>query len=422
MPARARCFLLGKYSDSQRRLVNFCMAQIALRQFPFFLLIAVWFLQSCSDSGSERTEGGQKETGTERAKNLQVDWPIFRGDSALSGVARGALPDRLGLRWRFQSVQPIRSSPVIKDDRVYIGGNDSKLYAIDLNTGTEIWSYQTQDAIEAAPCVVDDMVYVGSSDGYVYAIHTNDGSLAWQYETGDKILGAVNWTPAPDGASKWVLVGSYDSKLHCIDSQTGQSIWTYTTESYINGAPAVLDGKIVVGGCDAHVHVVSVADGQALAQIDAGAYIAGSIAMDGTLAYVGHYGNEFLCVDLNLNEVRWRYADRKFPYFSSAAIGPVQVVFGGRDKRLHCIDRGTGQPIWTFATRGKVDSSPVICGDRVVVGSEDGNLYLVSLAEGKELWSYPIGEAITSSPAIARETIVIGADDGSVYAFGQLSE
>ena len=41
--------------------------------------------------------------------------------------------------------------------------------------------------------------------------------------------------------------------------------------------------------------------------------------------------------------------------------------------------------MWTFATRGKVDSSPVIVGDKVVVGSDDGRLYMVSLKDGKEL-------------------------------------
>ncbi len=73
--------------------------------------------------------------------------------------------------------------------------------------------------------------------------------------------------------------------------------------------------------------------------------------------------------------------------------------------------------LWTFATRAKVDSSPVVCGDKVIVGSEDGRLYIVSLAEGKEIWSYEIGQGITASPAVANGNIVIGSMDGNVYAF-----
>ena len=89
---------------------------------------------------------------------------------------------------------------------------------------------------------------------------------------------------------------------------------------------------------------------------------------------------------------------------------------------LHCVKREDGQAVWSFATRGKVDSSPVVCGNKVIVGSDDGRLYLVSLDKGKELWSYEIGQAIESSPAVARAKVVIGADDGGVYCFGKANE
>ena len=95
-----------------------------------------------------------------------------------------------------------------------------------------------------------------------------------------------------------------------------------------------------------------------------------------------------------------------------------KVIFGGRDKRLHCVRRDNGEVIWTFPTRGKVDSSPVVCDGKVVVGSEDGRLYLVSLTDGAELWNYEIGRGITSSPAVADGRVVVGSEDGSVYCFG----
>jgi outer membrane protein assembly factor BamB len=97
-------------------------------------------------------------------------------------------------------------------------------------------------------------------------------------------------------------------------------------------------------------------------------------------------------------------------------------VFGGRDKILHCVSRKDGKSLWSFATKGKVDSSPVICGDKVIVGSDDGRLYLVALdsptPNGKELWKYEIGQPIGSSPAVAQGKVVIGCDDGNVYCFG----
>jgi eukaryotic-like serine/threonine-protein kinase len=82
------------------------------------------------------------------------------------------------------------------------------------------------------------------------------------------------------------------------------------------------------------------------------------------------------------------------------------------------VGREDGKVLWTFATRGKVDSSPAVCGNRVVVGSDDGRLYMVDLGDGSEIWRYEIGESLTASPAVAGGRIVIGSEDGKVYAFG----
>ena len=76
--------------------------------------------------------------------------------------------------------------------------------------------------------------------------------------------------------------------------QTGQLVWAFETGNYVNGSPAVDDGKCVFGGCDALIHVVSVADGAKVAEIDSGSYIAASAAFLDGQVYVGNYENVFL--------------------------------------------------------------------------------------------------------------------------------
>ena len=70
--------------------------------------------------------------------------------------------------------------------------------------------------------------------------------------------------------------------------------------------------------------------------------MAASAAVVDGKAYLGHYENEFFCVDLKEGKRVWTYKDRSFPYFSSPAVAGDRVVFGGRDKRLHCVRRDTG--------------------------------------------------------------------------------
>jgi outer membrane protein assembly factor BamB len=270
--------------------------------------------------------------------------------------------------------------------------------------------------------VLNGIVYIGSSDAFFYALNAKDGKLVWKYETGDKILGGANHVKNPAGDGEWVIFGSYDNNLHCVDAATGKVIWKAETDNYINGSPALTEGgQVLFGGCDAQIHVIQLSDGKELRQIESEAYIASSVAVMGNMGYVGNYANIVMAIDATTGEVKWKYRDRNFPYFASAALTEDFVVIGCRDKRLHCLKRATGEAAWVFQTRGQVDSSPVICGDAIVVGSQDGRVYCVGLADGQQRWDYELGAPVTASPAASDGVIVIGSEDGTVVALGTLA-
>jgi outer membrane protein assembly factor BamB len=310
-------------------------------------------------------------------------WPVFRGDRGLTGVAKGKLPDDMRLLWKFETGDAIISSPVVDRDTVYVGSTDGKVYALRLKDGRKVWELDTGIAVEAPPLILDGAVYVGSLDGLFYGIDGRSGKIRWTYETGNRIAGSANWVTAAGKKGYWILVGSYDSILHCIDAGTGKRLWYYGTDNFINGAPALYaagGGKVVFGGCDAHVHVVSIEKGALSAKIHVGSYIAASAAVYEGHAYIGHYDNRLVSVDIENRRILWEYGDDEGgPFFSSPAVNERYVVVGSKDYRVHCVARESGRGIWTFDTGGEVDSSPVICGDRVVVGSTDGFLYLLNL-------------------------------------------
>lgn len=347
---------------------------------------------------------------------------MYRGRPDLTGISSEALPEKPTLLWTFTTGGPIKSSAAISAGKVFIGSNDRRLYALDLNTGRALWTFTNSEPIESSPLLLNGKVYVGANDAHLYALDAATGQELWKFATGDKIPGAPNWFVLPttesEPARTNLLVGSYDFNLYCLDAETGRSNWVYATGNYINGTPAVAAGRATFGGCDGVLYSLNLTNGTLATSNDIAAPIAASVALAGSQAYFGHYENQFLSVAVAGNSNVWSYRDRAFPYFSSPAVTPDRVLFGGRDKKLHCVNRPDGKPVWTFATRGKVDSSPVVAGDKVVFGSADGRLYLVNLTDGKELWSYEIGKAIETSPAVSAGRIVIGSDDGAVYCFG----
>ncbi len=382
-------------------------------RFALFLVLIPVLIVSCS----------KKEVAKRIFDVEKASWPIYRGDSMLSGMAADELPEELSLLWSFKTESWIISSPVMGFGRVYIGSSDGKAYSINLIDGSKVWEFDTGDDIEAPPLLLDGAIYVGNLSGEFFSLDAHTGQVRWKYKCQSSIYGSANWVRDPDNQKLLILVGSYDNRLYCLEAATGKLNWSYETDNYINGTPATDGVHVVFGGCDELLHILSISDGTKTGEVWAGSYIPGSAALVENRAYLGHYDNKLVCIDIDEKKIVWEYENKDHPdaFFSSPAVGKDRVLIGSRDGYLHCVNRKNGEKIWVWQSRDDIDSSPVISGNKVVVASMDGRVYVVDLKDGKEIWSYEIGAAIFGSPAVAGGFIVIGADDGRVYAFGEKS-
>ena len=343
------------------------------------------------------------------------EWRQFRGTPRLTGNSSSTLPPTLKVLWTYDVGDLIDSSAAIVNGVVYVGGGNGDLLALDLASGKLKWKYTTGNLIgESSPAVSDTAVYIGDLGGLVHAVNIADGKGLWTYRTASEIKSSP---VVADGA---VLVGSYDGSLYAFEPKTGKLKWKAVTNGMVHATPAVQDGLAFIAGCDSILRAIRIADGKEAYRIDSGAYTGASPLIDGTRAYFGTFNNEVLAFDLQRRKLLWRYADteRRFPFYSSAALSNGRIILGGRDKSIHAIDVKTGKAAWTFATRARVDSSPVIVGGRVYIGSSDGRLYVLDAASGKKVWEFDAGSALTASPAVAAGRLVIGSQDGRIYVLG----
>src|SRR5689334_14632077 len=117
------------------------------------------------------------------------DWPQFRGNPQLTGVATTKLPPALKLLWTYEAGEPIESSAAIVAGSVYVGAQSGDLLAIDLQTGKLRWKYRASaDGIgESSPAVQDGIVYIGDLSGVFHAVHAADGKAAWTFKTSGEI-------------------------------------------------------------------------------------------------------------------------------------------------------------------------------------------------------------------------------------------
>jgi len=341
------------------------------------------------------------------------DWSMFRGNAQLTGVAPGSLGDDLKVRWKFEAGEAVTSTAAIVGDTVYVGSDDGALFALDLADGTVRWKFKTEEAIRSSPAVVNDLVLFGDAEGVMHAVSASTGDPLWTFRTEGEIVSS----PTPVGDR--MVFGSYDGSLYALSIADGRLLWKFETQGRIHGTAGVADGRVLVAGCDEHLYSVSLADGSGEPCVSMGSVTGTAAAMDDSMVFVGTYGGSVLGVDWRNRRTVWRFDDpqRDYPCMSSAAIGKNAIIVGGRDKRLRAIDKANGRVKWEFAAKGRIDSSPVIVGDRVFVGASDGLLYAIRVDTGEAIWRFEAGSPISASPAIARGCLVIGTEDGLVYCF-----
>ena len=94
------------------------------------------------------------------------------------------------------------------------------------------------------------------------------------------------------------------------------------------------------------------------------------------------------------------------------------VVYGSQGKAIYGLDPATGEVKWKLPTRSRIESSPVIAGNRVVAATAAGKLYLIDVATGEVKWENDFGGSFTASPAVVDGRIILGNSDGTLYCFG----
>ena len=217
-----------------------------------------------------------------------------------------------------------------------------------------------------------------------------------------------------------VLFGSQDCCLYCLAVDSGKLVWKYESENQIRCFPTIVEGRAFVAGCDGQLHVIDVANGKQIGKADLESYTGCTPAVLGDMVFVGTEGKVFLGVNWRQGTVVWRMrtASTANPSVPRPRSCPRRRWSAGQDKLVHALDPKSGRKLWTFATHGRVDSSPVIVGSRVFVGSADGTFYALDRATGRPLWQFASGGKIVASAAVAAGSLVIGSDSGDLYCFG----
>ena len=173
--------------------------------------------------------------------------------------------------WTGTTSGPVESSPAVIGGVVYVGSDDGRLYAYDAAAKTNcttilttttclpIWNATTGGPVKSSPAVANGVVYVGSDDSHLYAFDAAGKTECtaasclplWTSQTGAAITGS------PAVANGVVYIGSGDGQLYAYDAggtvecsgspTVCAPLWAQGTGGPITASPAVANGLLYAG-------------------------------------------------------------------------------------------------------------------------------------------------------------------------------
>jgi outer membrane protein assembly factor BamB len=171
----------------------------------------------------------------------------------------------LAVRWvypRVGNLEPLVGSIIVAQGKLFFGGSDGNVYALDAVTGDFLWEFATGDKIWSTPAVDGDTLYIGSFDKKVYALNIADGSKKWEYAT----EGSVIATPLIYQGT--LYIGSFDRNLYALNAADGTLKWKFTGKNFFWSQPLLIEGRLYVGCLDDFVYVLQANSGAKVAEFD----------------------------------------------------------------------------------------------------------------------------------------------------------
>ena len=286
------------------------------------------------------------------------------------------------------------SNPVVIDDMLYVGGENSWWFAVKLNRGYDddgnvtvdpkvvyeipAWTPELQEtfgrqhSVENSTVVFDQRAFFATSAGRVVGvdladIEAGDGRIVFDFWNGDD----TDATMSIDAQGFLYVVSHGDT------AKTSNTAARRVREvgDLVKLDPNKPDDPIV---WSAHI---SAARGQ-----DAGAWATPALHADAGLLFVATDAGDLLAIDTD-----------------------------------------TGETIWQDFIGGNAWSSPVIAGDALLVGidclTEQAGFRAYDLSDPRsprKLWDQQVGagSCIESTPAIWNGRMYVGSRDGFFYALG----
>lgn len=325
-------------------------------------------------------------------------WPGLAADANAAYLTNGSTVHAVRLSdgdelWSFPEKPSTKlifySNPVFTSDgQILVGssGSDHTLFRLDVE-GNETWTFtDAKDHWVASPLVVGDIVYAPNADGNLYVF---DLSISGEDKLTDTVpLGGKLWSQ-PVLVGDRLIVPSLDHSIYFLDVKTLKAQNAHVVGGAIAGNGTFDEKYFYIGSFDSALVAMNVSDATPGWITPVESWIWGApLLVDGTL-YFGDLNGNFYTLDAATGEVIDSFkpdgAILATPIFLNG-----QIIFVSEDGTVYSLTPGEN-PKSMEKLGGKLYTTPVAADNKLLVAPFQGDYLLVALdANGKEEWHYPL--------------------------------
>lgn len=280
--------------------------------------------------------------------------------------------------------------------RVYATSGLGDVVAFDAKTGSEVWRSKPGPPLRGSPTVVGDQLYILSQDNQLYALSTANGQQVWS-ASGSLETQGVFGVAAPAVAHQTVVAGFSSGELNAYRVENGRAIWgdalsrtsistSVSSLADIDADPVIDDTNVYALGQGGRLIAANLATGQRLWEQNFAGISTPWLA--GEWLFVVTDESKLYCLQRSTGKIRWISQLRAFKV----------------EKKKKKKD-----PLTWYG--------PVLAGNRLVLVNSLGDMVFAAPSDGAVGQTIPGKDGFGLGPVVANNTLYVLDGRGRISAY-----
>lgn len=381
--------------------MNRTILHASLASLAGFVLLSALLAPALAQSDTSSDSSSASDTSATPASDLV----LFRGGKGHAGYLNVKLPGSLAVSWQNTTAPGGQdpSAPAFYNGVLYFGSGNH-IYAVNADDGTVKWQYPntTYDQSGQAPLgpfdcpatVSGGKVYIGGDDNKLYVLDADTGENLWQFQAG----GAIDSAPVIDNGV--VYFGSDDQNLYDIRLDNRQEAWggAFKTTGSITAAPMVENGFVYFAD-DTNIYGASEDSGRLLWRQRVIGGMTSAPVLDNGLIYVG-VARTLEAIVARSGSNRWQATLPSEPTAAATTGGPSGLVYVPTSDGHICALDSRGAIRWSTNIHDQVSAPPLLTPTALYVVTTSGTIYNLDPVTGDVAWAYSLHPATTGNAAV----------------------